>query len=82
MEDRFQTKKSWWKQKFKELKAFCNRQSTLAAPLEPEVQATKPEPNVRALKPKAQPFESNVSLIINEVFLIMYLLLMDSNKTN
>ena len=53
MEDRFQTQKSWWKQKFKELEVFCKGQSTPYAPLEPDIQATGPEPDVRALEPEA-----------------------------
>ena len=53
MKDRFQTQESWWKQKFKELEAFCKGQSTPTTPFKLDVQATEPEPDVQAQEPEA-----------------------------
>ena len=52
MEDHVHTHESWWKQKFKELEAFCKGQSTPVAPPEPDIQAIEPEPNGWAPKPE------------------------------
>ena len=65
MEDHFQTPKSWWKQKFQQLEALFQGQSTRVVPpsapnahaiqRQSYVQATQPEPTSRALELEFNP---------------------------
>ena len=49
MEDHFQTQEGWWKQKFQQLEALFQGQSTPAAPPPPpDAYATQLEPDVHA----------------------------------
>ena len=61
---------------------YCKGKSTPTAPPKPDIQATESKLDVWAPEPEAQPLESNISPDSKWSFLIMHLVLVDSNESN